>query len=309
MPYEPSARTAFSGNSIQRHSEQRTEDSLPEAIADASSRYLLLKGTKVFCAVDGPEHQIWHDRETAETHSDGFKNAILLGHDGGKAIIAAPCSMNAEEPEDGFAAVELRSFYMLGLANTRDQGALAQAASWLAWHDNNRFCARCGGESQMRAGGVKRVCLACQAEHFPRLDPVAIMLISLHDRCLLGRSHHFSPGRYSTLAGFIEAGETIENAVRREVFEEAAIKVGEVHYHASQPWPFAHSLMIGCYGEALNEKIDFDTEELDDCRWFNLEEVKDMLAGCHKHGCEIPPPGAIAWRLIADWVEMKEGRA
>ncbi len=110
----------------------------------------------------------------------------------------------------------------------------------------------------MRAGGYKRVCTACGTEHFPRTDPVAIMLTVTRDTCLLGRGKHFAPGMYSALAGFIEPGETIENAVRRETLEEAGIRLGRVVYHASQPWPFPYSLMIGCYGEALNEDIDAD---------------------------------------------------
>lgn len=305
---EPSTRTAFSGNVIDRSSEDRNERSLPDAISDKATRYLLLKGTKVLCRIDDESRLIWHDQATAQTFSDGLKDAVLLGRDMIGPVVATALTIDLETAPNGYEFVELRSFYTLELAGVVDQGALAQAASWLAWHGNNRFCSRCGSVSEMRGGGVKRVCTACNTEHFPRLDPVAIMLIARHDACLLGRSPHFPPGRYSTLAGFIEAGETIENAVRREIREESAIEVGAVHYYASQPWPFAHSLMIGCFGEALTEDIRFDTNELEDCRWFSLAEVKQMLAVCHPDGLEVPPPGAIAWRLIADWVEAKVGR-
>src|SRR5690606_3739330 len=132
---------------------------------------------------------------------------------------------------------------------------------------------------------------------------VAIMLAVTRDRCLLGRSPHFAPCMYSALAGFIEPGETIENAVRREVLEESAIRLGRVVYHASQPWPFPYSLMIGCFGEALNEDIAFDGKELEDCRWFTRAETRAIIAGRHEEGIAIPPPGAIASHLIRAWAE------
>ena len=126
------------------------------------------------------------------------------------------------------------------------------------------------------------------------------MLTVARDKCILGRSKHFAPGMYSALAGFIEPGETIENAVRRETLEEAGIRLGRVVYHASQPWPFPYSLMIGCYGEALSEEIDADLEELEDCRWFSREEVLTMLDRTHPTRF-VPPKGAIAYHLIRDW--------
>ena len=155
----------------------------------------------------------------------------------------------------------------------------------------------------MRAGGYKRVCTQCHAEHFPRTDPVAIMLTVTPDRCILGRGAHFAPGMYSALAGFIEPGETIEAAVRRETLEESGVRLGRVVYHASQPWPFPYSLMIGCYGEALDTEIRFDARELEDCRWFERAEVLDMLAGSHGGGLKTPPPLAIAHQLIRHWAE------
>ena len=155
----------------------------------------------------------------------------------------------------------------------------------------------------MRAGGYKRLCGGCGAEHFPRTDPVAIMLTVTRGKCLLGRGRHFLPGMYSALAGFIEPGETIENAVRRETFEEAGIRLGRVVYHASQPWPFPHSLMIGCFGEPLDEEVRADQNELEDCRWFQRDEVARMLERTHPAGLVVPPSGAIAHHLIRAWVE------
>src|SRR5690554_6065497 len=139
------------------------------------------------------------------------------------------------------------------------------------------------------------------------------MLAVRKDVCLLGRSPHFAPGMYSALAGFIEPGETIENAVRRETLEEAGIRLGRFAYHASQPWPFPHTLMIGCFGEALDDDIRFDGRELEDCRWFARDEVRAMIAGDHPAGLRLPPPAAIAFHLIEAWAhhaeQQERGRA
>ncbi len=140
-------------------------------------------------------------------------------------------------------------------------------------------------------------------KYFPRTDPVVIMLAVRDGRCLLGRSPHFPPGWYSTLAGFVEPGETIEDAVRRETFEESGIRIGRVRYHASQPWPFPYSLMIGCHCEALDDTIAFDGSELEDCRWFSRDEVALMLREEHPDGVKCPPSKAIASFLIRAWAE------
>jgi NAD+ diphosphatase len=211
--------------------------------------------------------------------------------------------MEPEELPDAVKAIDFRSIHTQGLLDPDDLGALAQAGALLAWHATHRFCGRCGQPTAIRAGGYKRVCESCKAEHFPRTDPVAIMLAVTPDRCLMGRSPHFAPGMYSCLAGFVEPGETIENAVRRETFEEAGIRLGRVAYHASQPWPFPFSLMIGCFGEALNEDIVPDLAELEDVRWFTRDEVRAIIDGRSPDGINIPPKMAIASHLIRAWAE------
>ncbi|KJS21536.1 MAG: DNA mismatch repair protein MutT, partial [Hoeflea sp. BRH_c9] len=156
------------------------------------------------------------------------------------------------------------------------------------------------------AGGYRRKCQACGHVAFPRTDPVGIMLVvdEASDRCLLGRSPHFPPGMFSCLAGFIEPGETIEDAVRRETLEESGIRVGRVRYHASQPWPMPHTLMIGVYAEAISLDITRDTAELEDCRWFDRTETAAMLASVlGEADASAPPPGAIAHRLMRDWLD------
>ncbi|MEA2934962.1 MAG: diphosphatase [Variibacter sp.] len=173
----------------------------------------------------------------------------------------------------------------------------------LAWHARHRFCANCGKPTQVVSGGWKRDCAACETEHFPRTDPVVIMLAIDGERCLLGRQTRFPPGTYSCLAGFVEPGETIEDAVRRETVEEAGIRCGRVRYFASQPWPFPMSLMIGAHAEATSSTITVDHNELEDARWFERDEVARMLVRAHPDRLSTPPPIAIAHHIIRAWVE------
>jgi NAD+ diphosphatase len=178
---------------------------------------------------------------------------------------------------------------------------VATAKALAAWHDSHRFCARCGQPSRMATGGWQRTCPACKAVHFPRTDPVVIMLVTRGNRVLLGRSPGWPEGMYSLLAGFMEPGETLESAVRREVFEETAIRVGPVRYMASQPWPFPASLMLGCRATATSEDIRLDHDELDDALWLSREELAQVLAGLHPRVRQ-PRKGAIARYLMSEWL-------
>lgn len=182
-----------------------------------------------------------------------------------------------------------------------DAGDAAAAKGIFAWHQGHGFCANCGAASEVADAGWKRVCPACGAQHFPRTDPVVIMLVTHGNSLLLGRSGAWPPGMYSLLAGFMEPGEAVEAAVRREVFEEAGIRVGRVDYLASQPWPFPSSLMIGCRGEALTREINRDPNELEDARWLTREEVMAAQAGLDP---DIWPSrkGSIARFLIERWL-------
>jgi NAD+ diphosphatase len=189
----------------------------------------------------------------------------------------------------------------LSLAET---GILAQSRAQLDWHRRHQFCSVCGQRTVQGRGGHVRQCMACKAEHFPRTDPVAIMVVSDGDRCLLGqtRGRLSRTGTYSALAGFIDQGESIEEAVRREVKEEAGIEVGTVRYHSSQPWPFPSSLMIGCHAQALTTEIQKDDGEMADVQWFSRDEVLSALKGEHPH-LRVPAPIAIAHHLIKAWAE------
>lgn len=200
---------------------------------------------------------------------------------------------------DDYRFAELRGV-MAGLSPA-DAEMVAMSRSILNWHRSHRFCSNCGSPSIMANEGWQRQCPDCGTLHFPRTDPVVIMLITNGNSVLLGRSPGWPVGMYSLLAGFVEPGETIEAAVRREVAEETAVRVGRVHYLASQPWPFPSSLMIGCLGHAESTDITLDPVELEAAQWFSREDVARIFMGDHP---EILPPrrGAIASFLLSNWL-------
>ena len=218
------------------------------------------------------------------------------------ATLAEPEAAEPFQDDPAFAVVDLRSIAVRGLVPAEELGMLAMAKSLLDWHRRHRFCANCGAPTQAAQAGFRRDCASCGTQHFPRTDPVVIMLIVRGDKCLMGRQPRFAERMYSCLAGFLEPGETIEDAVRRETFEEAGIRVGAVRYMTSQPWPFPSNIMIGCIGEALTDEIRFDGEELEDARWFTKDDIRQMLAGTHEH-FNAPVPIAIANHLIREWVK------
>ncbi|WP_322894144.1 MULTISPECIES: NAD(+) diphosphatase [unclassified Yoonia] len=190
---------------------------------------------------------------------------------------------------------------------SRDAELAATAKAVIGWHDSHRFCARCGTQSVAAMAGWQRNCPACGAHHFPRTDPVVIMLITHGNNVLVGRSPGWPEGMYSLLAGFVEPGETIEAAVRREVWEEAGIAVGDVRYLASQPWPFPASLMFGCAGDALGVDLTIDQTEIEDARWVSREDMALSFAGLHP-GIKPARKGAIAHFLIENWLADRNGR-
>lgn len=207
-------------------------------------------------------------------------------------VSTAPASFNLWEALDGMDGGEIAIY-----------GA---ARALVGWHARHRFCARCGGATQLAKGGWQRDCHACGAQHFPRTDPVVIMSVEHEGRLLLGRQPRFPPQRYSALAGFVEPGESIEEAVAREIYEEAGVVVRDVRYVASQPWPFPSSLMIAAHALTDDPALTIDHSELEDARWFTREEVAEAMEarGRGEHGVAFgaPPPTAVAWHLLADWL-------
>jgi len=202
---------------------------------------------------------------------------------------------------EGLTTVGLRQCAVDGMLPAADLGMLAAGKALLYWHATHRFCSKCGAASIPAHAGFRRDCTACKAPHFPRTDPVAIMLVVDGERCLMGRQPRFVPGMYSCLAGFCEPGETIEAAVRREVQEESGIRTGRVRYLSSQPWPFPQSLMIGCIAEATSTDIVRDETELEDVRWFTRDEVQAMIERRHPDNVWVPATFSLASQLVRAW--------
>ena len=220
---------------------------------------------------------------------------LFLGLDG-----EAPCFLDLPE---GAVAVETRAhFGLLGQLSSVDAPLFAAALSLVNWHRRHLFCSNCGHPTLPSRGGWSRRCVDCGAEHFPRVDPVVIMLAEHDGRLLLGRQPQYPAGRFSALAGFVEVGETIEAAVARELGEEAGIAVRDVRYIASQPWPFPSNLMIGCTATALGDALTIDHTELDDARWFTRAEVAAALSGDGDAPFVAPPRFAIARTLLDHWL-------
>ncbi|MEL6744015.1 MAG: NAD(+) diphosphatase [Pseudomonadota bacterium] len=310
-PVETSARLSFGGNRLDRLSEDRSDDAVEAALASSDSRIMAFARGRVLIAFGDGAPQGLHAWDALQPFAPHRDRGVLLGFEDGAARLAMPLAINPDDDDftlpEPYKAVDYRSLARQQVLSAEGLGMAAQGAAVLAWHASARFCGRCGTAMEMRAGGAKRHCPSCQRDQFPRTDPVVIMLTTHGDRCLLGRSHHFPPGMYSALAGFVEPGESIEMAVRRETHEEAGIHIGDVTYHATQPWPFPHTLMIGCYGEALDDTIRKDETELDDCRWFDKAMIRELMADggpLNPDGTPqffLPPKLAIANRLVADW--------
>ena len=202
-------------------------------------------------------------------------------------------------PPECFA--ELRALAVAGQISPTELSIAGEARALAEWHRTHPCCSRCGAQTKIVDGGWRRHCWACEREHFPRTDPVVIMLVTEGDACLLGHAPRF-PGRmFSALAGFLEPGEDIEHAVAREVKEEVGLDVSEVTYLASQPWPFPHSLMIGCLARAKNRDVTLDPAEIDEVVWADKAAVEQMFAGTHPADIIVPPPYAIAHQLVQHW--------
>lgn len=308
---ERSRRTGYSESLLDRAADRRS-DAAWVAGALTRGRYILFDGDRpLFSVANGGAPDPVFDAAAADRLRADRSRAIFLGLDGEVPVFAAPVSGVQAEEQAGEAtfgsnelkAIDVRSIAVQGVVPPRMLGPIAQAKSLLDWHARHRYCANCGAATNASDAGYRRDCPACGAQHFPRTDPVVIMLVVDGENCILARSPRFLPGMFSALAGFIEPGETIEEAVRREVREEVGIPVGRVGYHSSQPWPFPSSLMIGCWAEARGRDIALDASELEAGRWFNRDEVVAILAGTHPDGVGAPPRMAIAHQLLRSFVE------
>lgn len=227
---------------------------------------------------------------------------VLLGVDGDRPIFVA---LDSDVPHAG---AHSPAVWALAGHLPPDQMALyGTARSLIDWHARHRFCSTCGSPTTPAKGGWQRSCGTCNAEHFPRVDPVTIMLAEHQGRILLGRQPRFPAGRYSALAGFVEPGETIEEAVARELWEEAGITVHSVRYVMSQPWPFPSSLMIACIAQADDDALTLDQTEIEDAFWCDAAGVRAALADAPDAPFIAPPPMAVAYHLLTHWLERIDG--
>ena len=305
MP-EPSSLLGFSGNKIDSNTEGRTQSCLSAALDSADSQYIGVCDGLILTRDKGDHATLLLSAGELGAFDPDYSNAIMPGNIDGRAILAVPVQFEVETLAKPYQALDGRSIVYSHSLPTMEAGAAGMATSLLHWHKTNRYCGFCGAPSRSHIGGMRRDCSQCDAQIFPRTDPAVIMLAIRSDRrgerCLLGRSPKFPPNWYSCLAGFVEPGETLEQAIRRETREESGITIGRVKYFASQPWPFPHSLMIGAYCEALDDKISFDGNELEDCRWFGHDEVQAMVEKRHESELRAPPSASIASHIIGNWL-------
>jgi NAD+ diphosphatase len=289
-------RIAFSGNPLDRASYSRTD---PAWLAAQRAAGLFLP--------------FWHNRPFVAGGRAGFLPdraewedclCVFLGLDGGQPLFALDVPGDTEPVLDGGTFQDMRPAAFVLPA--RDTAIAGQAKALIDWHRRHGFCPNCGHATEFADGGYRRTCPRCGTEHFPRTDPVVIMLPVFRnedggEECLIGRNKRFPPLLFSAFAGFVEPGESMEEAVRRELFEEVQLKVGEVSYHATQPWPFPSSLMLGCYARALNREFRIDGHEIEAARWLSKEEARARLANRIEDEMKLPVAIAIAHHLIRDW--------
>jgi NAD+ diphosphatase len=312
-------QVTFGGSGLDRAAEVRGNiPVLAAAMQDPDTRTILLWKGKPLLVADGDTRTLARLPLDHPILKEAQVPPILLGREKGAMRFAHDISAWVPEDDvsdvgafvdkseqrhpstpDTYIFAELRA--VMSILSPRDAELAATGKAILGWHDTHGFCARCGAPTDVTQAGWQRVCQSCGGSHFPRTDPVVIMLITRGNKVLLGRSPGWPEGMYSCLAGFVEPGETIEAAVRREVWEEAGVQVGEVRYLASQPWPFPSSLMFGCQGIATTEKITIDPVEIEDALWVTREEVMDAFAGL-REGLLPARKGAIAHFLLRNWV-------
>lgn len=306
----------FNQNHLDRLDQTRgNEDDFKTRRALENSIFLIFAGNELVV-----HHETKAEFSNAQLIEFAFnvEDSVILGAENGVNYFAISLakggSLNpniATRDDDGnFSSEPLRKFptrlfIEKGHYPESKLGIIAQAASVLNWHLSHTNCACCGAATVIAHSGWRRDCPSCERQHFPRVDPVVIMLVTFGDQCLLGRGHQFPENRYSCLAGFVESGETIEDAAKRELFEEAGIIGGDTHYLLSQPWPFPSSLMFGMHIEAKTQELNIDTHEIADAMWVDKDDIIKGLNGDESLPFFLPPSIAIARNLLELWVAGK----
>ncbi|MCF8474892.1 MAG: NAD(+) diphosphatase [Emcibacter sp.] len=306
----------FSGFSLNPSDHLRGNEAwLSERLEDHTSRFLLYSGGRPLMDISDNLRPAYKTVDQINSIMDQDVATIdwatidwaFMGLDGDVAFFALGLAQKiATLPHEKF--IDLRSAALQICADGFDSipALLGRGKMLLEWNGRRHFCSCCGGMTKVQNGGYIRKCIrdGCGAEHFPRTDPVVIMLVICGDQCLMGRGIGWPERNYSALAGFMEPGETIEEATRREVFEEVGIKIGDVHYKMSQPWPFPSSLMIGVFAHALTTEIILDENELVDAIWIEKQQLREIIAKNQSHPLKIPPKIAIARNLLEEWLKQ-----
>ena len=287
----------FTGSPLDRADRLRNDvEGYNATLNDWRARVLSLDGLDPVVASEGGLQ--WHSMAEVDVSVE----LILLGLADGKPhfvpLVEGAGGQNSGGPRS--PAI----WRALSTLPAEDAAIYGTARSLLDWHNNHRYCGKCGGTTKTFRAGWGRTCTACDKEHYPRTDPVVIMLAEFEDKVLLGRQSAWPKGNYSALAGFLEPGESIEEAVRREIWEESGVECGAVRYVTSQPWPFGGSqLMIACIAEANGDAITLDTDELEDAMWVTRDEARAAFADAPDKKFGSPPPFAIAHTLLRRWVD------
>ena len=293
-------KTLFMQNTLDRMDQLRGSiDKVIEELASIKAVFIFVSDDKLLLQDDQKNYFFSYE----QMQSRGISNEYLvfLGCHDSTYYFAKALDISIEHP---YKQMDLRSYALAHIDAEEDIGVLAQAFSVLKWHQTHLYCSNCGSKTKMTHAGWRRECSQCAKEHFPRVDPVVIMLVTYGEHCLLGSGIHFQENRYSCLAGFMEPGETIESAARRELFEEAGVVGLGVQYICSQPWPFPFNLMIGLHVQAQDQHLVIDHHELRDARWFSKADVRAMLAGAEDDRFTLPPKIAIARTLLEYWASL-----
>ena len=294
----------FAGSPLDRLDHRRRDDSwIRQSLEAPQTRFLPVVGGQPGVLGDKEPRLAWADRSILERCADKPEPILLGGYE--DEVFFAIDASRVDNPTEALEIQGLGFPDLRGVAtrlSPADAAIAAQARHLVDWHARHGFCPGCGQTTRPKDAGWARVCSACNTEHFPRTDPVVIMLVRKGDSCLLGRQKAWPQPFFSALAGFVEPGETLEEAVRREVREEASIIVDTVAYHSTQPWPFPASLMIGCVAHAVSEDIVVDDAELEEAQWFTRDDVAAALRR-PTDKLALPPRLAIAHQLLRAWVE------
>jgi len=288
----------FSQNPLDRldliRDDEKTIDNLKQS---ESAVFLLFDGDEII--VNVKENRCFFSKQCVTEFNLNNEEIILLGRYAEVDYFA--CTVKNDLPQS-LSKIALREFVGLDYISEERLGILAQAASVLHWHNSHKFCSSCGKSTVIKKAGWRRDCLSCKREHFPRVDSVVIMLVTYGDYCLLGRGVNFKEGRYSCLAGYVESGETLEDAARRELYEEAGVRGLEVNYMLSQPWPFPSTLMVGMHVVAKDQELSLDYNEIADAKWVHKKDIKALLEGSESFDFTVPDKIAIARNLLEIWV-------